>query len=208
MSTFGSPLPKRQLILQPVCCGVVAPVPLMDALREASDADSDDTTIDEPLLPASTTSATQFVPLPTGPPMFSDFANLRLSPSLPKPTGRRYVAAEPQGAFFYCGYSVPQSTGLVYIQTPDNEMGLGHINRAPTTSRPFHGVIYHPALQIPFIARLISRTNPRMVVCIQQQYAIYVVTIGISIDSMKPAMVSLNGPHRKFVGRKREDIRD
>ncbi len=197
----------------------------MDAIQEAADSDSfdseptsvaslsadddsDDTTIDEPLLPATTINATQFVPLPIGPPTFPDFASLRLSPTLPKPAGRRYVAAEPQGEFFYCGYSVPRSTGLVYIRTPSGGMGMGHIDRVPTTSRAFQGVIHHPDLQIPFTARLISRANSRMVVCVQPHYAIYIVTIGISIDSTKPAMISLNGPHRKFVGRKREDIQE
>lgn len=233
MTYTCSPAPKRKLIIRPLVRGfrddlyaymdamatsfennntIDIPTPVVHCLPESclpsiitSDATADDTTTDDD--DDETTIDSPLEPSPVG----SVDVSPVVTPSQSRKRssdyhGRRYQADNPQGEKYYCPYSVEAGIVTVRITTPDGTVCSGTILRKPSTSRPSNGYINNRGSLIPFTARLIHRKHKRMIICVPCEYSADIVKIGIESDGQSRPMLSMDGPHRKFMGRKYEDI--
>lgn len=194
----GIPTPGVHCLPEPVLPSITITDTAADDATQLYD-DDDETTIDSPLEPSPASSANVS---PVVSP--SQRGQSRKRPA--DYYGRRYHAEVPQGQNLYCPYSVPAGVVTVFITTPDGTLCSGTILRKPSTSRASNGYINNNGSLIPFTARLVSRKDKRMIICIPCEYGPYVVTIGIHSDGQARRMMPVDGPHRKFMGQKYENL--
>lgn len=218
MDNLPSPSAKRQLLLRSLDCDTDDIQPLIDAIKgalqrgehtlasimatvDAARAEygltDEDSTIESPLEASPVES-----PAPS--PVVTPSRGLK-RPAAER-VARRYAADVPQEEMYYCPYSVERSFATVFITTKTGQLYSGDVMHQPSTSRARHGHIDCDGARIPFIARLVDRKSKRMVICIPVEHGAQIDAIGIESGGVPRLMLPIDGPHRKFMGCKYEDI--